>query len=239
MKHVVTWENIVQRHGGQGVYEETYMRYIIRGKLVYEEIYMRWITLRSILTSYLGKSECTPTRAMPASPSLSCKKTIINKLFSKDSRKLIKRRPKCQLCKRLAWPILPHSWSCCLLCVLGHFRHGDKQTTNQVILVQACSWPVRRQSFAKKKIYAGLPCFLEFLILSHLNANNLILSHLNTWNLLLSHENAKSVILCENLTRHLPLQMLRLENRGRQLTICIMSLPPRKPNLKYQIPKKY
>ena len=164
MKHVVTWENIVQRHGGQGVYEETYIRYIIRGKLVYEEIYMRWITLRIILTSYLGKSEWTPTRAMPASPSLSCKKTIINKLFSKDSRKLIKRRPSVN--KRLAWPILPHSWSCCLLCVLGHFRHGDKQTTNQVILVQACSWPVRRQSFAKRCLRAlsgytlNTPCFM-------------------------------------------------------------------------------
>ena len=33
-------------------------------------------------------------------------------------------------------------------CVLGHFRHGDEQATNRVILVQACSWSVRRQSFA-------------------------------------------------------------------------------------------
>ena len=36
-------------------------------------------------------------------------------------------------------------------CVLGYLRYGDeqtnKQTTNQVILEQACSWPVRRQSF--------------------------------------------------------------------------------------------
>ena len=27
----------------------------------------------------------------------------------------------------------------------------NKQTTNQVILEQACSWPLRRQSFAKKR----------------------------------------------------------------------------------------
>ena len=36
-------------------------------------------------------------------------------------------------------------------CVLSHFWHGaerrNKQTNNQVILVQACSWPVRRQYF--------------------------------------------------------------------------------------------
>ena len=36
--------------------------------------------------------------------------------------------------------------------VLGHFRHSDNRTNeqpnNRVILVQACSWPVRRQSFA-------------------------------------------------------------------------------------------
>ena len=35
--------------------------------------------------------------------------------------------------------------------VLGDFWHSDKRTNNQLILVQACSWPVRRQSFAKKK----------------------------------------------------------------------------------------
>ena len=36
-------------------------------------------------------------------------------------------------------------------CVLGQFRHdGDKQPTEQplVFLEQACSWPVKRQSFA-------------------------------------------------------------------------------------------
>ena len=33
--------------------------------------------------------------------------------------------------------------------VLVQFRHGDdEQTNNRVILVQACSWPIRRQSFA-------------------------------------------------------------------------------------------
>ena len=77
-----------------------------------------------------------------------------------------------QLCKRLAEPFISFSWSCLVWkrvslwmwslggrqqpfsCVLGNFRHGDKQPTkqpnNQVILVQACSWPVRRQSFAIK-----------------------------------------------------------------------------------------
>ena len=34
-------------------------------------------------------------------------------------------------------------------CAFGHFHHGDNQTNNKVILEQACSWPVRRQSFAK------------------------------------------------------------------------------------------
>ena len=69
-----------------------------------------------------------------------------------------------QLCKRLAGPLIPFSWSCLVWkrvslwlwslrgsqqpfsSVLGHFRHGDEQTNertnNQVILVQACSWPV-------------------------------------------------------------------------------------------------
>ena len=121
---------------------------------------------RSILTSYLGKSECTPTRAMPASPSLSCKKTILKKKIFKDSRKMIKTRPSVNHAKGWLdhWSVIPHSWSCCLVCVFGHFRHGDKQTANQVILVQDCSWPVRRQSCAKKEIYAlhaslSLSCF--------------------------------------------------------------------------------
>ena len=43
-------------------------------------------------------------------------------------------------------------------CVFSHFRHGDKQMnnqpTNRVILEQACSWPVRRQSFAIKNLNA-------------------------------------------------------------------------------------
>ena len=48
-----------------------------------------------------------------------------------------------------------------LFCVFGHYWHGDeqtnKQTKNRLILVQACSWPVRRQSFAiwVAKIYIG------------------------------------------------------------------------------------
>ena len=37
-------------------------------------------------------------------------------------------------------------------CVFSHFRHGHEQTNNRVILVQACSWPVRRQSFAIKLV---------------------------------------------------------------------------------------
>ena len=65
-----------------------------------------------------------------------------------------------------ASPIIPHSWPGLVWkrvspldvitrgsqqpfsCVLDHFRHGDNQTTNWVILMQACSCPVRRQSFA-------------------------------------------------------------------------------------------
>ena len=77
------------------------------------------------------------------------------------------KQKQCQLCKRLTWPIIPHSWSGLVWkrissmdvwslwgsqqpssCVLGHFRHSNKQPTNQVILVQACSLPARGQSFA-------------------------------------------------------------------------------------------
>ena len=69
-----------------------------------------------------------------------------------------------QLCKRLAGPFIPFSWSCLVwkrvllwiwslggsqqpfFCVFGHFQHGDEQTNkrtnNRVILVQACPWPV-------------------------------------------------------------------------------------------------
>ena len=32
-------------------------------------------------------------------------------------------------------------------CVFSHFWHGHEQPNNRVILVQACSWPVRRPSF--------------------------------------------------------------------------------------------
>ena len=68
---------------------------------------------------------------------------------------------------KLAWPIFPHSWSglekgitywCdhhgadnnhLHTCVLGHFGMvTTNQPNNRVILVQACSCPVRRQSFA-------------------------------------------------------------------------------------------
>ena len=42
-----------------------------------------------------------------------------------------------------------------IFCALTHFRDGDKhpfeQPANWVILEQACSWSVRRQSFAKLK----------------------------------------------------------------------------------------
>ena len=77
------------------------------------------------------------------------------------------KQKQCQLCKKLTWPIIPHSWSGLVWkrissmdvwslwgsqqpssCVLGHFRHSNKQPTNQVILVQACSLPARGQSFA-------------------------------------------------------------------------------------------
>ena len=71
-----------------------------------------------------------------------------------------KNKTQRQLCKRLAGPFIPFSWSCLVwkrvllwiwslggsqqpfFCVLGHFRHGHEQTNNRVILVQACPWPV-------------------------------------------------------------------------------------------------
>ena len=65
-------------------------------------------------------------------------------------------KTQCQLCKRLAEPFIPLSWSCLVSkrvslwmwspggsqqpfsCGLGHFRHGDNnRTNNQVILEQA------------------------------------------------------------------------------------------------------
>ena len=71
-----------------------------------------------------------------------------------------RKKTKCQLCNRLAGPIIPFSWSNVVWkrishwmwtfwgsqkrfsCVLGHFRHGDNRTTNRLILMQTCSWPV-------------------------------------------------------------------------------------------------
>ena len=80
-----------------------------------------------------------------------------------------------QLCKRLAGPFIPFSWSCLVWkrvslwmwslggsqqpfsCVLGHFRHGDEEsnnwTTSQVILEQASSWPVWEGSLCKTRQY--------------------------------------------------------------------------------------
>ena len=84
-------------------------------------------------------------------------------LFPKKSRFFFMpslNKTQCQLCKRLAGPFIPLSWSCLVWkrillwlwsiggrqqpfsCVLGHFRHGHEQTNNGVNLVQACSWPV-------------------------------------------------------------------------------------------------
>ena len=127
----------------------------------------------------------------------------------------------------------------------------NEQTTNhhQVTLVQACSWLVRRLSFAKKENMCR-PTHRCFAFVSHLNTLKVILSHTQTichiWTpelFFVTFEHLKASFVtrkctkCDivwNVTRHLALQILRLENRGRQLTICIMSLPPRKPNLKYQ-----
>ena len=86
-------------------------------------------------------------------------------------------KTQCQLCKRLAYPafLIPslvlswkeyhiRMWSLWgsqqpFSCVFVRFRPGDNQmnnrtnnwTNNWVILVQACSWLVRRKSFAIKR----------------------------------------------------------------------------------------
>ena len=84
-------------------------------------------------------------------------------------------KTRCQLCKRLAWPIILHSWTCKqslerwrhhthskshpipsmgseepFFCVSGHIRHGDDRQPTQLgdPLEQSCSWPVRQQSVA-------------------------------------------------------------------------------------------
>ena len=79
-------------------------------------------------------------------------------------------KTQCQPCKRLAWPIIPNSWSSLVwkrvspmdvialgqsttifLCItpFSVWWQPNYQTTKWVILVQACPWPVRRQSFAR------------------------------------------------------------------------------------------
>ena len=77
---------------------------------------------------------------------------------------LVTNKTQCQLCKRLAAPIIHLSWSCLVWKrvslwmsslgavnnhVLGHFRHGDEQTNKQTnrrptgwSCLQACFWPV-------------------------------------------------------------------------------------------------
>ena len=66
----------------------------------------------------------------------------------KESLKVLENKTQCQLCKRLAWQIIPHSWSCLVwkrvspldVIIRVHFRYGDdEQTNNRVILEQACS----------------------------------------------------------------------------------------------------
>ena len=79
-------------------------------------------------------------------------------------------KTQCQLCKRLTGPIITLFWSnmvwkrvspmdvvargqltAFLLCIRSFLAwlHPNTQTNIRVILVQACSWPVRRQYFAK------------------------------------------------------------------------------------------
>ena len=86
-----------------------------------------------------------------------------------------------QLCKRLAGPFIPFSWSCLVwkrvllwiwslagsqqpfFCVLGHFCHGDEQTNEQPGDPRA-SLPltsVKRQSFAKRNHFLGV-IWIEF-----------------------------------------------------------------------------
>ena len=79
----------------------------------------------------------------------------------KESLKVLENKTQCQLCKRLAWQIIPHSWSCLVwkrvspLDVIDHRAHStaiyvywaifsmvppnqkNKQTNNQVFLVKA------------------------------------------------------------------------------------------------------
>ena len=93
---------------------------------------------------------------------------MFDTLSHNSSAEIIENKTQRQLCKRLAGPFIPFSWSCLVWkrvslwmwslggsqqpfsCVLGHFQHGDEQTNertnNQVILVQACSWPVWERS---------------------------------------------------------------------------------------------
>ena len=78
-----------------------------------------------------------------------------------------------QLCKRLAGPFIPFSWSCLVwkksfildmitrgqsttifLCIgpFSAWSRTNKQTNNRVILVQACPWPVWEGSLLQKSL---------------------------------------------------------------------------------------
>ena len=90
-------------------------------------------------------------------------------------------KTQCQLCKRLAGPFIPLSWSCLVWkrillwmwslggrqqpfsCVLGHFRQGDKQTNEQPGEPSASLLltSVRRQSFAKSKWISNFFCAIQ------------------------------------------------------------------------------
>ena len=200
---------------------------------------------------------------MPASPSLSWKKDNSESILFKDSNKIDKTRPSVNYAKGWLDQsfLIPGLvvWSTTVYLTIFDLV-TNKRTNDQTLpgdLSASLHLTSEKVVFCKKKdIYAGLvglaypslPCFcvtFEYIKGDFVTyTNNLILSHLNTRTLFfVTFEHLKASFVtrkckkCDivwNVTRHLPLQMLRLENRGRQLTICIMSLPPRKPNLKYQ-----
>ena len=111
------------------------------------------------------------------SPSLPPFYTLFHLPSSDHTWKMFWQDTQCQLCKRLAGPFIPLSWSCVVWkksftldvitrgsqrpfsCVFGHFRHDDdKQSTKQSVDPSA-SLLLRRQSFAMCGSFADFQTF--------------------------------------------------------------------------------
>ena len=104
-------------------------------------------TRGSMLTASKWRSRQSPMQSLP--DTLRIEKCQLSDEWWAHWLIIWNNKTQRQLCKRLAGPFIPFSWSCLVwkrvllwiwslggsqqpfFCVLGHFRHGDKQTNNQ------------------------------------------------------------------------------------------------------------